>query len=338
MANGAPFTMDELAAAMPGYSGPTFTQPVDLTNVGTSPAGWDFGGGGRGGGDSAPVVERDYAREYYENLERQRRTNAIAVVRGLLGQYGLESLYNTIVGYIQDGYDADSVMALIRTTPEYEARFPAMKKLASKGRAISEAEYIEYESAAAGFERQYGLPAGMLGKDSVTRLLENEVSARELEERVLMAAGSAFQTAPEVQQTFQDYYGVGPGGLTAYFLDPDVATPLLNKQYVSARIGGEASRQGVGVDRSLAETLQMAGVSGDEARVGFQKVAQMRGLTSGPGETVSERQLIGAELQQDVAARQAIERTAMSRTGAFAGGGGFVGTQQGPSGLRSAST
>lgn len=326
----------ELAAMTPEQFGQIYTGPrfnPDGT-IAETPS-----GGGGGGGGAAPVVERDYAQEYYANLERQRRTNAIAVVRGLLGQYGLESLYNTIVGYIQDGYDPDSVMALIRTTPEYKQRFPAMEALAKKGRAISEAEYIAYERDAAGLERQYGLPAGMLGRDKVAQLLEREVSARELEERVTMAAAGAFQTSPEVQKTFQDFYGIGTGGLTAYFLDPEVATPLLNKQYVSARIGAEAARNQISADRTLAEMLQVEGVTADEARAGFQKVASQRELTTGRGDVVSQQTLIQGNLLGNQAAQQEMERVGMSRVGRFqGGGGGFAGTQQGPSGLREATT
>jgi hypothetical protein len=213
-----------------------------------------------------------------------------------------------------------------------------MEALAKKGRAISEAEYIAYERDAAGLERQYGLPAGMLGRDKVAQLLEKEVSARELEERVTMAAAGAFQTSPEVQRVFQDYYGIGPGGLTAYFLDPEVATPLLNKQYVSSRIGAEAARNQVSIDKSLSELLQVEGVSADEARTGFQQVAQQRELTSGRGDVVSQEQLIRGGMLQDAESQKAIERAGMARVGRFQGGGGFVGSNEGMSGLRGAAT
>jgi hypothetical protein len=155
----------DIGKAMGGYQGPVFTEPVDLNKVGADPKGFDFsylGGGGGGGGDSDYDPDR-FMREYYAGVEAKRRMNAIAAMRGLMDQLGLGSLMGKITEYVQDGYDGDAIMALIRTTPEYAARFPAMKTLAAKGRAISEAEYIEYESAAATFERQYGLPAGMLG-------------------------------------------------------------------------------------------------------------------------------------------------------------------------------
>ena len=59
----------------------------------------------------------------------------------------------------------------------------------------------------------------------ITNLLSNDVSARELEQRVTMAAAGAFQTTPEVKQQFQDFCSINAGGLTAYFLDPDKALP-----------------------------------------------------------------------------------------------------------------
>lgn len=321
--------------------GPTFGQP----EPGISPIPWNpngprtrntpFGqnvpsadgdGGGGGGGGAAPNP--------YSNQTR----NAIAVMKGILERYGLGTLYNKIVEFAQNGYDTDSILALIRDTPEYKERFPAMDALAKKGRGISEAEYIAYEAAASGYERMYGLPAGMLGKDAVTNLLSNEVSAKELEDRVVMASTAAASTAKEVQDSFQEYYGIGPGGLTAYFLDPEKATPLLQKQYASSRIGGEAKMQGIGVDRSLAEELTLAGISSQDARAGFAKVAGQGELSSGRGDVVSQGELIQGNLLQNEEAQKNLERASLARTGRFQGGGGFAGNERGASGLRTASS
>ena len=129
--------------------------------------------------------------------EAQRQQNAIATIRGVLEQYGLNSLYNRIVGFIQDGYDENAIMILIRTTPEYKQRFPAMEALAAKGRAISEAQYISYEQTASNLERRYGLPQGML-MSNVTNLLTNEVSAAELNDRVLLASAASIQAPQEI--------------------------------------------------------------------------------------------------------------------------------------------
>jgi hypothetical protein len=281
-----------------------------------------------------------YDREQAAIAKRERSMNAIEAMRGVMASYGLSSLMDKIQSYVTQGYtDPDAIMALIRTTPEYEQRFPAMKELAKKGRAISEAEYISYESEAAGMERMYGLPAGMItGKESISKLLTGEVSANELEQRVTMAAAGAFQTSPEVKKLFKNYYGIDSGGLTAYFLDPEVATPLLTKRYVSAQLGAEAAMQGIDVGMTLAEQLNVAGVTKDEARIGFGAVAGEAGLTTGLGDTVSQEQLIKANLLGDQTAKAAKERAAGGKLGKFQGGGEFLQTQQGAVGLGTAAT
>ncbi len=294
-------------------------------------------GGGDQGGTTDPFA---YDRESAAAAKRDRALNAIEAMRGVMEQYGLGSLMTKIQQYVTNGYtDPDAIMALIRTTPEYEQRFPAMKELAKKGRGISEAEYISYETEAAGMERMYGLPSGMItSKDTITKLLTGAVSGKELEERVTMAAAGAFQTSPEVKKQFKDYYGIDSGGLTAYFLDPEVATPLLTKRYVSAQLGAEAAMQGIDVGMTLAEQLNVAGVTKDEARIGFGAVAGEAGLMAGAGDVVSQEQLIQANLLGDQTAKAAKERAAGGKLGKFQGGGEFLTTQGGAVGLGTAAT
>ena len=269
--------------------------------------------------------------------EEMRQRNAIATMQALLESYNLSSLYNTVVNFIKQGYDADAISVLIRTTPEYKTRFPAMEELTKKGRAISEAEYISYEQTASGLERRYGLPEGML-MGNVTKLLTNEVSASELNDRVLLASAAAIQSPQEIRDQFQQYYGIDSGGLTAYFLDPDVATPLLEKRYAATIIGNEASRQGIGIDVYGAENLQALGVSQEQAREGFGNVAAARGLTEGRGDIVTEETLIQGQVAGNEQAQKEIERAAMGRLGRFQGGGEFLQTQQGVVGLGTAAT
>ena len=316
---------------------PLSERVFDVSQIGIGAAGTIIPPPGGGGATADPYA---YDREQAANAKRERSMNAIEAMRGIMASYGLSSLMDKIQSYVTQGYtDPDAIMALIRTTPEYEQRFPAMKELAKKGRAISEAEYISYEAEAAGMERMYGLPAGMItGKESISKLLTSEVSAKELGERVTMAAAGAFQTSPEVKKQFKDYYGIDSGGLTAYFLDPEVATPLLTKQYVSAQLGAEAAMQGIDVGMTLAEQLNVAGVTKDEARIGFGAVAGEAGLTAGAGDVVSQEQLIKANLLGDQTAKAAKERAAGGKLGKFQGGGEFLQTQQGAVGLGTATT
>lgn len=290
----------------------------------------------------AAAAARDAAARAAQALidqanEARRQQNAINTMKGVLEQMGMMSLYNRVVNFVKEGYEPDAVMVLIRTTPEYKQRFPAMEALAAKGRAISEAEYISYEQTAAGLERRYGLPQGML-MSSVTQLLTNEVSASELNDRVLLASAASIQAPREVKDTFRQYYGIDEGGMTAYFLDPNKATPLLEKQYAASLIGTEATRQGVGLNVFGAENLQSLGITQEQARTGFGNVAAARGLTEGRGDIVTEETLIQGQVAGNEQAQKEIERAAMGRLGRFQGGGEFLQTQQGVVGLGSAAT
>lgn len=325
-----------IVRANPGFTTPAAAasqQPQGGTDTGTT---------------NVPTYDEDFeTRRMREQMaaqaaldaaaEANRRQNATAVMRALLTEMNLSSLYDRAVQFIQDGYNTDAIMVLIRTTPEYKQRFPAMEALAARGRAISESEYIEYEQTAAGLERRYGLPAGML-MGSVTDLLTNGVSATELNDRVLLASAASIQAPDDVKRQFRDFYGVDEGGLTGYFLDPDRATPLLEKQYASALIGVEAARQGVGVDVYGAENLAELGVTQEQARTGFGQIARAQPLTQGRGDVVTQQELMSGTFQQNEEALRSIERASRARTGRFQEGGQFATEREGVAGLGTAAT
>jgi len=270
--------------------------------------------------------------------ERNRVNNVVTSLRGIMDTFGLTSLMGKIQGFVTSGLDGDAVLAMIRDTPEYKDRFPAMAAMMTKNRAITEAEYIDFERNAAQLERSYGLPAGMLGRDTVTNLLSNEVSAKELEQRVTLAAAGAFQTTPEMRDTFNRFYGISGGGLTAYFLDPDKALPLLNKQYAASQIGAEAQRNQFQIAASTAEQFTELGVTEEQARSGFGVAANQRGLMQGRGDTATQDELVSGNVAQNQEGLKAIERAQKSRTGRFEGGGAFTSGAGGVSGLGSSAT
>jgi len=281
-----------------------------------------------------PETMRMREQQSWEQRQRQlqREDDArqvTAVVTGLFNEYGLGSLLPVITRYAQQGYNADAVMTLLREEPAYKARFPAMAALSAKNRGITEGAYIEYERTSAALERQYGLPQGML-MNNVTTLLSNEVSLQELNERVVLASAASVNAPEGLKETFRDFYGVD--ALAAYFLDPDVAQPLLEKQYATAQIGLEARRQNVGLQVDMATQLQELGLSSEQARAGFQQVRRFEGLSAGRGDTVQQPRMIEGVFGNQEAA-QDIERAQSSRLGRFRGGGGFVAEREGVSGL-----
>ena len=271
-----------------------------------------------------------------DKVEGDRQRNAIAQAKELADTYGLTSLYNKMVDYIKQGYNSDAIMSLIKTTTEYKQRFPAMEALAKKNRAITEAQYIEYERRAAELERQFGLPSNML-QSNVTQLLTNEVGMDELNERVVLASGASVTAPQEFKDSLKNYYGIDSGGLAAYFLDPTIATPLLQKKYATALIGSEALKQNVNLGLDIASTLENMGVTQDEATQGFRRVRQDETLTRGRGDTVRSEDLIKGTFGQADAAKD-IERARGGRKAQFEGGGGFSADTRGVKGLGSSAT
>lgn len=286
-----------------------------------------------GGSNSGGLTE--YERFLIDQTKQQKiaeQNRVISSLQNAFESYGLGSLYDDIEKWARQDYDADAVLLELRKTPAYKDRFPAMEALAQKGRGISEGEYIEFERNATRLEREYGLPDGMLGKDSVTTLLTNEVSARELENRVVLAS-NATQTVPQAMRTqFQEFYGVGQGGLAAYFLDPEKAMPLLERQYAASNIAGQAMIQGVDTTRDIAEELYEAGVDQEGARRGFGQVARDSALTQGKNNVIGQNQLIRGTFGTEDYAKQ-IRRARNSETAQYAAGGGYVGDSGGVSGL-----
>ena len=293
----------------------------------------------RGGGGGVTAKKADpnaYAKQMRIQDEKNRVNNVVATLTGVMNDYGLGTLMTKITSMVQEGLNADAVMAQVRQTTEYASRFPAMKALSAKNRVISEAEYIAFERNAASLERSYGLPEGMLGKDQVTKLLENEVSGKELGDRVNLAATGAFATSPEVKSQFKDYYGISSGGLTAYFLDPDQALPLLERQVNSASIGAEAQMQQFDFDLKTSERLTEYGVTRESARQGITIAAGQKSFQNGFGDIVTQDQLVDANILGDSSSKKSIERVKKGRQGRFEAGGSYVNTKDGVTGLGSA--
>lgn len=326
------------------YTGPTATQAPDGSFTWTAPS-----SGGGGGGNPPPPPGPSAAevaqQAYYENQTRLANEAAaaaaaarkaaqdsiIAAVTGVFNSYGMSDLVPLITQYAREGLSGDSIGILLRETPQYAKRFPAMKALQAKGRAITEGEYIGYERSAASLEQQYGLPEGML-VSNVTGLLTNEVSAAEMADRVRLASAGSILAPEDFKAQMRDRFGVDSGGLTAYYLDPTIAQPLLEKRYAMALIGTEAARAGVdGVATDYLSLLQGNGVTAGMAQQGFGRVASQEGLMFGKGEVASQDALVQTAFGTDPNAVDTVERVVKSRTAAFQGGGGFAQDRTGSS-------
>jgi hypothetical protein len=140
--------------------------------------------------------------------------------------------------------------------------------------------------------RNYGLPAeyysrGDMGvQEGFTNLIANDVSAEELEDRVMTAQNRVLNANPEVLQAIKDFYGdsITNGDILAYTLNPTKGLDDIKRKVTAAEIGGAAVQAGLNLgktaeDRALyaarAAELGAAGITKQQAQQGFQTVAEV---------------------------------------------------------------
>ena len=217
----------------------------------------------------------------YPSLESQ---SAYDLVTSELTRLGLPSLIGPLREIFESGITGgDSLRLALSQRPEYQTRFSAnAKRIAAGLSALSPAEYIQLEDQYQNVMRNYGLPASYYAKDATGKqvgfdeLLGGDVSATELEERLITAQDRVLKSNPEVLKTLKEFYpGIGNGDILAYSLDPKNALKDIQRKVAAAEIGGAALAQGLSATMTGSEELAGYGVTKDEAQKGFINVAQM---------------------------------------------------------------
>lgn len=260
-------------------------------------------------------------------------SSAKALITGTLTTYGLGSLADWAWKKWQNGESIDQIMLELRSTKEYKARFPAMDQLSKDGHAISESEYINLEETYISLGRQFGLPSGFYDQPSdFTKLILGHVSASEFQSRLQDYQALVFDTDPTARQELQQFYGIDAGHLAAYFIDPNKALPLIQRQFGAAQAAAAAKITGFGqLDVNQAELI--SGVDPAQLQQGFDTLVQNRQvfnpLPGEAGQAIDVNEQLDAAFRGDANAQADIERRARNRAAAFAGGGGVAQTQTG---------
>jgi hypothetical protein len=270
-----------------------------------------------------------------------------------LTRLGLSSLIGPLKSIFESGIsDGDSLRLALSQTPEYQTRFSAnAKRIAAGLSALSPAEYIQLEDQYQNVMRNYGLPASYYAKDLTGKqigfdeLLGGDVSATELEERLITAQDRVLKSNPEVLKTLKAFYpGIGNGDILAYSLDPKNALKDIQRKVAAAEIGGAALAQGLTTSATGAEELAGYGITKAQAQQGFADVAQMAprgGLlseiyneapynqatataevfgTAGAAEAAQKRRKLTALEEATFSGQSGLSQGALARNG---GGGAF---------------
>jgi len=203
-------------------------------------------------------------------------------------KYGLGSLVEDVKQYIVQGLSKSELTLRLRTESKtYQKRFAANEQRVAKGlAALDEAAYIGLEDQYQEIMRNYGLPASYYAKDTIgtqegfQKFIANDVSATELEDRVMTAQNRVLNANPEVLQAIKDFYGdsITNGDILAYTLNPEKGLADIKRKVTAAEIGGAAVQSGLNLgntpeQRALyaarAEELGAAGITKAVAQQGY---------------------------------------------------------------------
>jgi hypothetical protein len=216
---------------------------------------------------------------------------------------------------------------MLQDTPEYKTRFAGNEKRKQQGLPVLSArDYLSTESAYRQLLSSSGMPVGFYDQPSdFADWIGKDVSPQEVGSRVGLAVDAANRLDPDTKDAFQQWYGVGPNDLAAFFLDQDRALPHIQKIAKAVNIGGDSRREGLVMDQAHAETL--AGWSGD--RNVDQLMGQVAQLTKRGSELAgiygSDYGLVDAEsevFQTSEAARRKRAGLVAQEEAAFSGTSG----------------
>lgn len=272
--------------------------------------------------------------------------DARSVIRAALEPLGLGRLtfwaWNQIVkpaGDIDIGIS--NLMLELPETDAFKKRFPVYQELVDAGTPMSPAQIVAFENQATAIFRSAGIPEGFYDTHGeIQQWLRGDVgvAVTEIQSRIELAQQSA-DAAFETRQELRRLYGLSRGELTAFFLDPNKALPIVQRQFTNAQISGASRRVGFGrLTRQEAGRLRAAGF--DEATAGqaLGELAGQAGLfeaTQGEqraGGSISRETQLGA-VTGDEGARRRIRRQRERRIGEFAGAAGFGVGEEGVTGL-----
>ena len=226
---------------------------------------------------------KQYTKESISAMNEQQKTeerlSAFNILRMEFEQYGLGSLVTDIKDLLMNNTPPSEFGLRLRGTEAYQKRFAGNDARIKAGlAALSPAEYVALEDQYQNVMRNYGLPATYYTKDQTgkqagfEKFIAGDVSATELENRIITAQDRVINANPEVAATLKAFYpDITNGDILAYTLDPQNALKDIQRKVTAAEIGGaamtpkDASGKQI-LTTSQARAMQLAGYGVDKAQ------------------------------------------------------------------------
>jgi len=226
--------------------------------------------------------------------EKKRQVDSIAAISALLSSYGIGDLSTAITDAVIKGYSSDTIQLIMQdpkgTDPlavAFQTRFPANKARLAAGKSVlSPAEYLAAERSYSQVLQSYGV-ASLATRDKMNAFITNDISAAEVSDRVGLAITRVKNADADTKAALALYYPMlNQADIVGAVLDPAEGLPALQRKVQMAEIGGAALAQGLktvdaagkltGIDIKMGqEALASLGVTKEQARAGFQQVAEV---------------------------------------------------------------
>jgi hypothetical protein len=270
--------------------------------------------------------------------EKERQgASAYALLLSEFNKYGLGALVSPLQDLIKQGLSKEEFSLALQNTDAYKKRFAANTDRIAKGlAALSPAEYIGLEDQYQNIMRNYGLPASYYTKgdmgiqEGFNKLLANDVSATELEDRVMTAQSRVMNANPEIKQALKQFYpDITEGDMLAYALDPTKALTDIKRKVTAAEIGGAALGAGLKTSQTAAEGLAGYGVTKQQAQQGYGAIAEFLPTGQKLSEIYQESPYTQTQAEQEIfnlanstEAAKKRKRLSQLETGSFSGSSG----------------
>ena len=256
---------------------------------------------------------------------------ATAILTRLVGAFGLStSVVSKLKQFMVDGLSEEAIALEIRQTDEYKTRFPGMGIRRDNGfGSITEAQYMANEDEYAMLLRTHGLPARFYDdRMDFANLIGQDVSPNEFGERVTLAELATKGADPATKEELKRLYGIDEPDLVAYYLDPELATNLIEERRAFEAAGLSATAMNVlgttGFDRETATALQREGIQRREIQQRLSPQAGIINQALGEQDEITASDLAAGEFGLDPIAANKIRRRREERIAESSGQSGML--------------
>jgi hypothetical protein len=252
------------------------------------------------------------------------RVSAKAVAKTLAKNLGLkESIVDKISDLIiNQGYTEESVQVAIRDLPEFKERFAGIDKYnktfaaeiaaGKKAQAVDPFTYIQLEKDYQEILTRSGL-GDLANQSTYSELIGGDVSVEETKSRIINAYDKINNADELLKTQLKTYFPTLDNTDFAKALltgkNPEDMANQLQRKVQRAEISSEMARFNLQPSQTIATDLETLGVTREQARTGFGKVAEQlqplnklaqiyEGTTTGIEEELTSEQFRGLQSQR----------------------------------------